>query len=42
MFNFRRIVAAPLLILAGVVVVGVGIMGPGCRRGHDAEKDSKE
>ena len=36
MFNFRRIVAAPLLILAGVVVVGVGIMGPGCRRGHRA------
>lgn len=42
MFNFRRIVAAPLLILAGVVVVGVGIMGPGCRRGHDEEKDSKK
>lgn len=27
MFDFRRLVAAPLVILAGIVVVIVGIMG---------------
>ena len=27
MFDFRRLVAAPLVIIAGAVVVGVGIMG---------------
>ena len=27
MFDFRRLVAAPLLILAGIVVVIIGIMG---------------
>ena len=42
MFNFRRIVAAPLLILAGVVVVKVTIMGPGFRRGKKKKKDSIE
>lgn len=27
MFDFRRLVAAPLVILAGIVVVIIGIMG---------------
>ncbi|MCR5759509.1 MAG: DUF3098 domain-containing protein [Bacteroidales bacterium] len=28
MFDFRRLVAAPIVIVAGVVTVIVGIMGP--------------
>ena len=27
MFDFRRLVAAPLVIIAGIVIVVVGIMG---------------
>ncbi len=27
MFDFRRLVAAPLVILAGIVVIVIGIMG---------------
>ena len=41
MFNFPRTVLSPLLIVAGVLVVAVGIMGPTCRKkdsGKDAEK----
>lgn len=34
MFDFRRLVAAPIVIVAGVVTVIVGIMGP-CRRSKD-------
>lgn len=29
MFDFRRTVAAPVVILAGVVVIIIAIMGPG-------------
>ena len=32
MFNFTRTVLSPLLIVAGVAVVAVGIMGPSCRK----------
>ena len=28
MFDFRRLVAAPLVILAGIVVIVLAIMGP--------------
>lgn len=34
MFDFRRLVAAPIVIVAGVVTVIVGIMGP-CLRSKD-------
>ncbi len=33
MFDFRRLVAAPLVILAGIVVVAVAIAG-GCNKGR--------
>lgn len=35
MFDFQRTVAAPIVIIAGVIVVIAGIMSPG--RGKDGE-----
>ncbi|MBR4789018.1 MAG: DUF3098 domain-containing protein [Bacteroidales bacterium] len=34
MFDFRRLVAAPIVIVAGIITVIVGIMGP-CRCSKD-------
>lgn len=36
MFDFRRLVAAPLVILAGIVVIVIGIMGK-----FDKKKEEK-
>ena len=32
MFDFRRLVLAPIVIVAGIIVVIVGIMGPARRK----------
>lgn len=37
MFNFARTVAAPILIIAGVLVVAIGIMGGIGRKDKEAE-----
>lgn len=37
MFDFRRLVAAPLVIIAGIVVMVVGIMGRFDKGGEDGK-----
>lgn len=41
MFDFRRLVASPLVILAGIVVIIAGILGP-CGKKKDNSENKTE